>query len=195
MDKCGIGTTSSRSTQCSTGTRTASGSKILRSPVGRPGKDGGKGACSRRSPPDCSKSMPLTSSAPGFRPFRRCCAPQRLFPQPQRFRQNQHPLIAWVGRHDLRGCQKVLETCVRRSGELTERDRADRVFDRVVVDRSTAVVEIAQQRGPAAECVVHRLGKAAVLQCLEALRLQPVLQLSQPRGGVLLAVGAQRLAL
>jgi hypothetical protein len=39
--------------------------------------------------------------------------------------------------------------------------------------------------------VVRRLGQAAVLQCLEAQRLQPVVQLGQLRRGALLAVGAQ----
>jgi len=61
--------------------------------------------------------------------------------------------------------------------------------------RSTAVVDVAPQRGPAAERVVHRLGEAAVLQRLDPQRLQPCMQLSQLRRGLLLAVGAQRLAL
>ena len=70
-----------------------------------------------------------------------------------------------------------------------ECDRPDRILDRIIVDRVTAILDVARQCIPAPEGVVHCFGRVALTHGRLALLDEPRLEGVQHRHRVLLAMG------
>ena len=79
-----------------------------------------------------------------------------------------------------------------RSGEqpvlAPDSDWADGILDRVVVDRVSPVIGIADESGPTAQGVVDRVGRAAVAENGGAQCVQPCLDGVQRRYGMMLSI-------